>query len=295
VLADVVGLEAEDLLHVSCCGRTIGIPPEGMYATETTVDRIEIALSHAAMSRLLSVGRLPDNPIGVERRTFGDGHVALLVTSPVAHYAYFSRPFDIRAEHLEVEGLVAWYRQHGAACYVHLSPYFATEQMLKSLHAAGLRQSGFLNILCGVPGPDTRQELPQGVHVQRVDEATLDALVELLTCNAAAQERQLCQRLARAEFTDWRCFLAYCDDQPAACAALYVDRPTRTSVLAAAGTLADYRGRGCHTALIAARLAEAAGNGCTLVAVEATPGSISQRNLERAGLQVVETHAIWSF
>jgi hypothetical protein len=65
-------------------------------------------------------------------------------------------------------------------------------------------------------------------------------------------------------------------------------------VLAAAATLPAFHGRGAQTALIHRRLADAAAAGCTLLAVEATPGSQSERNLERIGLRLAYTRVVWS-
>ncbi len=50
-----------------------------------------------------------------------------------------------------------------------------------------------------------------------------------------------------------------------------------------------------QTALIAVRIAEAEAAGCDLVCSQAAFGSPSQRNLERAGLSVAYTKAVWRF
>nr|MDQ3823466.1 GNAT family N-acetyltransferase [Actinomycetota bacterium] len=62
--------------------------------------------------------------------------------------------------------------------------------------------------------------------------------------------------------------------------------------LALAATLPAFRGRGCQSALIAARIAAAAAEGCELVVATAEFASISQRNLERAGLRVAYTKPV---
>ena len=63
--------------------------------------------------------------------------------------------------------------------------------------------------------------------------------------------------------------------------------------LANAATLPAMRGRGCQTALLARRIADAAAAGCDTIASLAEFGSGSQRNLERAGLRVAYTQAVW--
>ena len=68
----------------------------------------------------------------------------------------------------------------------------------------------------------------------------------------------------------------------------------RTAYLAAASTLAEARGRGAQLALISRRAELAAELGCDLVVGHAAFGSSSQRNLERAGLQMAYTKALWA-
>jgi GNAT superfamily N-acetyltransferase len=51
-------------------------------------------------------------------------------------------------------------------------------------------------------------------------------------------------------------------------------------------TLPEFRGRGVHMALIAARLKTAGDGGCDVVAAGAAPGSTSQRNYHRLGFEV---------
>jgi len=54
-------------------------------------------------------------------------------------------------------------------------------------------------------------------------------------------------------------------------------------------TLPAHRGRGLQRALIEARLAHAVSTGCDLAVATTLPGTISQRNYERCGFQVLYT------
>jgi len=56
-----------------------------------------------------------------------------------------------------------------------------------------------------------------------------------------------------------------------------------------AGTLPAFRNRGVQKALLLARLAKAAKEGCDVAMVATLPGSGSQRNVERQGFRVVYT------
>ena len=61
------------------------------------------------------------------------------------------------------------------------------------------------------------------------------------------------------------------------------------AILFADSTIEPYRRQGLHRELIAARLNEALARGCDLATASTSPGSISQRNYERMGFQVVYT------
>jgi GNAT superfamily N-acetyltransferase len=54
-------------------------------------------------------------------------------------------------------------------------------------------------------------------------------------------------------------------------------------------TLPEWRGHGAQTALVKARLKHALQAGCDLAAAGASPGSGSQRNMEKLGFRVAYT------
>lgn len=84
------------------------------------------------------------------------------------------------------------------------------------------------------------------------------------------------------------CFLASVDGEVAACGCVSTDSvDTGLAELYGAATLLRFRGRGAQTAIIAARLGWAQEKGCNLATTSTQPGSISQRNFERFGFNVV--------
>ncbi|HEX5229849.1 MAG TPA: hypothetical protein VFW44_19190 [Bryobacteraceae bacterium] len=73
----------------------------------------------------------------------------------------------------------------------------------------------------------------------------------------------------------------------ARCAAAAMDVHDGLATLFGDATLAASRGRGLQLALIRHRLARAAQLGCDLATASVIPGSVSNRNYERAGFQLV--------
>ena len=113
-----------------------------------------------------------------------------------------------------------------------------------------------------------------------------------LGLGATARERAKANVESQHPRPGWRLYIATVDGTPAAFAALFVRDGVGS--LAGAATVPALRGRGCQTALLHRRIADADDDGCDLIASQATPGSVSQRNMERAGLRIAYTKAIWS-
>ncbi len=94
----------------------------------------------------------------------------------------------------------------------------------------------------------------------------------------------------------WHCYLARVDDEPAACAAMFLDSGLAEFGIAA--TLEPARGRGCQTALLHRRISDAAAAGCHTLFVETgerTPGrpSTSYGNILRAGFEEAYLRPNW--
>jgi GNAT superfamily N-acetyltransferase len=82
----------------------------------------------------------------------------------------------------------------------------------------------------------------------------------------------------------FRCFAAEIDGEMIATAGIAIHK--RVGLLAGASTVAEYRGRGAQSALLAARLAYARGQGCDLALIVTAPDSTSQQNAARAGFSL---------
>jgi ribosomal protein S18 acetylase RimI-like enzyme len=81
-------------------------------------------------------------------------------------------------------------------------------------------------------------------------------------------------------------FAAEIDGKTAACGAGLVIPAHGIFAVCGAGTAAEFRGRGLQTALLQARLAAAAQEGCEHAVVVTQGGTTSQRNAERLGFRV---------
>jgi len=98
--------------------------------------------------------------------------------------------------------------------------------------------------------------------------------------------------LARAAVRpDVRLFLAHLDGEPIGGAALGRTHPV--GFLFSGSVLPPYRGLGAQRALIHARLVAAMGEGLQFAVSGAAPGSVSERNLRRSGLDPLFLRETW--
>jgi GNAT superfamily N-acetyltransferase len=87
-----------------------------------------------------------------------------------------------------------------------------------------------------------------------------------------------------------RHYLALRDGVPAGGASMHVTGGV--AQLTGAATLPQHRRRGVQSALLSARLADAAAEGCDLAVVTTQPGSKSQQNVQRNGFDLLYARAI---
>lgn len=105
---------------------------------------------------------------------------------------------------------------------------------------------------------------------------------------------------ARVRTPGWRHYLAWCDGEPVAAGALYVDEVAglRVGHLVDGVTLKPWRRRGAQRAIIRRRVADGLADGCELFTSETAPPLprmplVSFRNLCRQGFQMAYLRQPW--
>lgn len=131
------------------------------------------------------------------------------------------------------------------------------------------------------------------LRVIEVSDAEVDVWVQVVAAgfNHQNELQGLDASIARPNYamTNVRCFLAYLAGEPAGGGAVAIDAQRRVATLFSTSTRPAYRQRGVQTALLKARLAFARAAGCQLAMVQTSPGSLSQRNVLRAGFALIYT------
>jgi len=265
---------------------------DGLIVTPTLARRVERAFTRYTEATLQPVLAEAGNPKGVEIRRFGSATAFLSRKMPMGWM--YNRVAHLTEADLVPE-IVAFYRQNGMLCRVEVIPADFKPGLAEALVDNGMCPFGFDVALAGVlftrsDGAASEVE----VRVVSSDEE-LDLFLDVRQDSWEAK-RIPSKKRERAR-TNLRLpglshFLAYVDGQPAGAATLFVS--DGVGYLALAATRPAFRRRGCHTALLRARQEAAAYSGCDLVVGMTGFGSISQNNMERAGLKIVHTRVIWT-
>jgi GNAT superfamily N-acetyltransferase len=141
-----------------------------------------------------------------------------------------------------------------------------------------------------------------GIEVRRSGPDELDAWVELVTDAAVHSDtqgvpmedfpRDILERAERdsAAIDGIQRYVALRHDQLAGGASLRMAEGI--AQLTGAGTVPAHRRNGVQSALLAARLADAAAEGCDVAVVTTQPGSKSQQNVQRRGFDLLYTRAV---
>lgn len=235
----------------------------------------------------------PGNPMGIVIEKFGD---ATAVGSKVLGGST-NRAMEVGANEVKfVDAMIRFFDVHEMSFRFDIIPGDCDENLLNKLSERGFAQTGFHAVTYGTP----LRELPafaDGVKVRRLGDEEFDLYADLYVKSfgmpewtkggVALNNRLLNQEPGRTFY------VAEVDGTPAAVANLAIHEGIAN--LAVAGTLPEFRGRGCQIALLQQRMFDAGQKEfCNLVVAQAAYLSSSMRNMQRAGLQVAYTKALWT-
>lgn len=273
---------------------TAGLPlpgPDVLVLSQDLAERIARNELEGHLVKTAGMQRALGNPLGVEIAHFGR---AACFTIRGAPRLEMHRVLNLtREDMLQVEPIAAWFRVRGLKPQVDISPHQASPDLLARLAGLGLAQTGFLNLMFGKPNRGEASP-PPGVEVEAYAGEGLAEFARLavLVQQIVPADQAKWQGVIREEYAGWRCYVARVGGAPAGHIAMRIAGDT--AVMMSAETSPPYRGFGCQTALLQRCVQDAAEAGCSLVMCAVYPGTTSQRNVERAGLRVAYTKALWS-
>ncbi|GGD85288.1 acetyltransferase [Paenibacillus nasutitermitis] len=265
-----------------------------MEVQQSIARRVESAETSTLFSRLNAIKNLEGNPEQVYIKPFGNATAFIVKGIPDP---YFNSVRGLTSEDIDLlDDMIAFYRDHNMPCRFDIAPLVNADLMLK-LAERGYYQYGFHSSLYGLP----KKELPvprnmdDGLSIRKLHESEFSLFGEIYT-KAFKMPEFLAPSVTRNNYIlkdipGWHFYLASYQNLPAAIAVLNVQDGVGS--LAAAATLPMFQGKGCHAALLAARIKESEELHCDFVIGQARFGSISQGNMERLGLRIAYTKSLW--
>lgn len=202
----------------------------------------------------------------------------------------------------DLEALERAFLERGAPVQVELST-LAAAGIAELFTGRGYRLAAFENVLAARLPLAARRAPATGIEVRESDPSELTAWLDAVVEGFAAPDAQgvattedfpravldeVMRDLAGAE--GFRRYLARIDGAVAGGASLFVS--DGVAQLAGAATRPAFRRRGVQSALLAARLADAARAGCDIATVTTQPGSRSQQNVQRQGFDLLYARAV---
>jgi len=193
-----------------------------------------------------------------------------------------------------IEFVEDFYRKAGEPARFSLCP-LADESLLEVLKERAYRLEKFYTLLARtLPEAGAALDLPEGVSIRRTTPADaelwLDTVARGFSAPDEPDEAMLDILGPNFHAANAVTFLAYQGNEPAGGAGMYIHEGVVE--FGSASTLLPYRRRGIQTALLKTRMQAARREGCDLAVVLTSPGSHSQRNLQRLGFEIAYSLAI---
>lgn len=194
-----------------------------------------------------------------------------------------------------LETLEAFFTSRGSEIFHEVSP-LADPSALALLNERGYRPCELSTILFQpLPADAPAGPLPGDIEVRlaRDDERDLWAATTLQGWSEFPEVLDFISSFGptAADAEDTHQFMAVQRGAPIATGSLSIHGGV--ALLAGASTVPGARGQGAQRALLAARLAYAGAQGCSVAMMGAAPGSGSQRNAERSGFRIAYTRIKW--
>lgn len=254
-----------------------------------TIEQSEVDALH---SRLTAIKEIDGNPMGVEIQRFGNATAFLVENIPGPSFNTVKGLKD--GDEKFVDNILDFYNSREIPVRFELTPAHASPDLLTYLNKAGFYQTDFHTTLYASLSQDLGPIDPK-ISIQKLNKNEFGIFAEIYAKgfqmpaflqSGIAQNNEILY-----DNENWHFYLARVDNEAAGIGVLFIKDGIAS--LAAAATVPDFRSKGIQTALIKERINQAKMLNCELVVGQAKFGSVSQNNMERLGLKIAYTKAIW--
>lgn len=254
-----------------------------------TIEQSEIEVLH---SRLTAIKGINGNSMGVDIQRFGNATAFSVKNIPGPGFNTVKGLTD--GDENIIHQVIDYYKEKEIPVRFELTPAHATSNLLAYLSEAGFYQSDFHTTLYA-PLSSELEPIDSQITVRRLKGNEFELFADIYVKgfqlptflkSGIAQNNEVLY-----DNNHWDFYLASVEDEPAGIGVVFTKEGIST--LAAAATVPNLRNHGVQSALIQERLNQARRLDSKLVIGQAKFASSSQNNMERAGMQVAYTKAIW--
>jgi GNAT superfamily N-acetyltransferase len=263
--------------------------------TRQLAQRIEQNDIDYSLSRLEGMQQAQGNPLRIEINRYGNVNAFLIEAWPDFWYGNKVLGLEPSSE-IYLEEIIDLFAKHSLSFRFEIMPGNLSSSLASRLHKLRFCQMGFNTAVYGVPSLAAKASSNEQLRVREVQPNEIDLFLDLYQDGFGLPRLHEKERdavlswLSRARSSLYLC-IAHLDDLPAGVGVLYMENGV--GLLADAATLPEFRGRGCHTAMIYHRITQAEKQDCDLLTSFVEFGSTSHLNLERVGLRVAYTKSMW--
>jgi GNAT superfamily N-acetyltransferase len=263
--------------------------------TPQLAHRIEQNDIDYSLSRLDGMRQAAGNPLAIDIKTYGSAVAFRIKTWP--DFWYGNKVLGLEpSDENHLDEIVDFFEQPNLDFRFEISPANLNSKLASQLHRLGFCQMSFNTAVYGQPSSEIKTPTREQINVREAGPDEIDLFLDLYQDGFElprfhADERQAVHSWLKHARANLYLCLAYMDKQPAGVGVLYMK--DGVGLLADAATLPKFRGRGSQTAMIQHRIAHAAERDCDLLTSFVEFGSVSHLNLERSGLRVAYTKAMW--
>lgn len=259
-------------------------------------ERLEISEIDTLRSRLTEMQKIDGNPMKVEIQKFGNATAFSVKNIPGPSFNTVKGLN--KGNEKEIGNIIDFYKQIEIPARFELTPAHTSSDLLTHLSETGYYHNDFHTTLYAPLSKELEtsyESNEQKIIIRKLKSNEFDTFAEIYTKgfempsflkSGIAQNNEILYNIK-----NWTFYLASYENEPAGIGVLFIK--DRIATLAAAATLPTYRNKGIQSALIKYRIYQAYLQNCDLIVGQAKFGSVSQNNMEKAGLSIAYTKAIW--
>ncbi|WP_449537652.1 GNAT family N-acetyltransferase [Ferdinandcohnia sp. Marseille-Q9671] len=244
-------------------------------------------------SRLTAIQAMDGNPMGIAIKDIGSATAFSAKNIPGPSFNTIKGLSAGDEEY--IDQMIDFYNQNRIPVRFEISPGQASPDLLTYLSEQGFYQRDFHTTLYLDLSQIQDNHFDETISIRELQKNEFDLFADIYT-KGFQMPAFLKESIAKNNqilygHENWIFYLASVEKEPAGVGVLYSKNGIAT--LAAATTLPEYRNRGIQSAIIKNRMLKALEQDCKLLVGQARFGSVSQNNMERAGMKIAYTKSIW--